>query len=43
MNYFSSSPASDDRDEYPKVTQADMNRATLRLRESQANRDYEDA
>jgi len=27
----SSSPISDDRDEYPKVTQADLDRATFRV------------
>ena len=27
----SSFPTSDDRDEYPKVTQADLNRATFRV------------
>ncbi len=31
MNNFSSSPTSDDRDEYPKVTQADLGRATFRV------------
>ncbi|WP_371830638.1 BrnA antitoxin family protein [Candidatus Entotheonella palauensis] len=31
MNNFSSSPTSDKRDEYPKVTQADLDRATLRV------------
>jgi hypothetical protein len=31
MNNYSSSPPSDDRDEYPKVTQADMDRATFRV------------
>jgi uncharacterized protein (DUF4415 family) len=31
MNNFSSSPTSDDQDEYPKVTQADMDRATFRV------------
>jgi uncharacterized protein (DUF4415 family) len=31
MNNFSSSPTSDDRDEYPKVTQADVDRATFRV------------
>ena len=31
MNNFSSSPTSDDRDEYPKVTQADLDRATFRV------------
>ena len=31
MNNFSSSPTSDDQDEYPKVTQADLDRATFRV------------
>ena len=31
MNNCSSSPISDDRDEYPKVTQADLDRATFRV------------
>lgn len=31
MESFSSSPTSDDRDEYPKVTQADLDRATFRV------------
>jgi uncharacterized protein (DUF4415 family) len=31
MNNSSSSPTSDDRDEYPKVTQADVDRATFRV------------
>ena len=31
MNNDSSSPTSDDRDEYPKVTQADIDRATFRI------------
>jgi uncharacterized protein (DUF4415 family) len=31
MNTFSSSPTSDDRDDYPKVTQADLDRATFRV------------
>jgi uncharacterized protein (DUF4415 family) len=31
MNNYSSSPTSDERDEYPKVTQADINRATFRV------------
>ena len=31
MNNSSSSPTSDDRDEYPKVTQADLDRATFRV------------
>ncbi len=31
MNNLSSSPTSDDRDEYPKVTQADLDRATFRV------------
>ena len=31
MNNISSSPTSDDRDEYPKVTQADVDRATFRV------------
>jgi len=31
MNNDSSSPTSDDRDEYLKVTQADMDRATFRV------------
>jgi uncharacterized protein (DUF4415 family) len=31
MNNCSSSSTSDDRDEYPKVTQADMDRATFRV------------
>jgi uncharacterized protein (DUF4415 family) len=31
MNNCSSSPTSDDRDEYPKVTQADVDRATFRV------------
>jgi uncharacterized protein (DUF4415 family) len=31
ISNFSSSPTSNDRDEYPKVTQADMNRATFRV------------
>ncbi|MDH3601601.1 MAG: BrnA antitoxin family protein [Candidatus Tectomicrobia bacterium] len=31
MNNFSSSPTSDDRDEYPEVTQADLERATFRV------------
>ena len=31
MNNYSSSPTSDERDEYPKVTQADMDRATFRV------------
>jgi uncharacterized protein (DUF4415 family) len=31
MNNFSSSPTSDERDEYPKVTQADLDRATFRV------------
>jgi uncharacterized protein (DUF4415 family) len=31
MNNYSSSPTSDDHDEYPKVTQADMDRATFRV------------
>ena len=31
MLFGSSSPTSDDRDEYPKVTQADLNRATFRV------------
>ena len=31
MKNFSSSPTSDDRDEYPKVTQADFDRATFRV------------
>ena len=31
MNNLSSSTTSDDRDEYPKVTQADLDRATFRV------------
>ena len=31
MNNCSSSPTSDERDEYPKVTQADVDRATFRV------------
>lgn len=31
MNNRSSLPTSDDRDEYPKVTQADLDRATFRV------------
>ncbi len=31
MNNLSSSPTSDNRDEYPKVTQADLDRATFRV------------
>ena len=31
MKSFSSSPTSDDQDEYPKVTQADLDRATFRV------------
>ncbi|MCB2263656.1 MAG: hypothetical protein LGR52_12100 [Candidatus Thiosymbion ectosymbiont of Robbea hypermnestra] len=31
MNNFSSSPTFDNQDEYPKVTQADMDRATFRV------------
>src|SRR4030095_4306540 len=31
MNNGSSSPTSDERDEYPKGTQADMDRATFRV------------
>ena len=31
MNNCSSSPTSDERDEYPKVTQADMDRAAFRV------------
>jgi uncharacterized protein (DUF4415 family) len=31
MNNCYSSPTFDDRDEYPKVTQADLNRATFRV------------
>nr|VFJ57525.1 MAG: BrnA antitoxin of type II toxin-antitoxin system [Candidatus Kentron sp. DK] len=31
MNDFSSSPISDERDEYPKVTQADLDRARFRV------------
>ena len=31
MNNGSSSPTSDDRDEYPYVTQADVDRATFRI------------
>ena len=31
MTNFSSLPASDDRDEYPQVTQADLDRATFRV------------
>jgi uncharacterized protein (DUF4415 family) len=31
MNNFSSSPTSDERDEYPKVTQADLDRAAFRV------------
>ena len=31
MNNTSSSPISDDRDEYPEVTQADLDRATFRV------------
>ena len=31
MNSSSSSPTSDDRDGYPKVTQADLDRATFRV------------
>jgi uncharacterized protein (DUF4415 family) len=31
MNNSSSSPISDDPDEYPKVTQADLERATFRV------------
>src|SRR5712691_9983196 len=31
MNNCSSSPTSDDRDEYPHVTQADVDRATFRI------------
>ena len=31
MNNCSSSPTSDDRDEYPRVTQADIDRATFRV------------
>ena len=31
MNNSSSSPTSDEQDEYPKVTQADMDRATFRV------------
>ena len=31
MNNPSSSPTSDNRDEYPKVTQADLDRATFRV------------
>jgi uncharacterized protein (DUF4415 family) len=31
MNNCSSSPTSDDRDEYPKVTQADIDRARFRV------------
>ena len=31
MNKSSSSPTSDDRDEYPKVTQADLDRANFRV------------
>jgi uncharacterized protein (DUF4415 family) len=31
MNNCSSSPISDDRDEYPKVTQADIDRARFRI------------
>ena len=31
MNSFCSSQTSDERDEYPKVTQADLDRATFRL------------
>ena len=31
MNKSSSSPTSDDRDEHPKVTQADLDRATFRV------------
>ncbi|NNJ84703.1 MAG: toxin-antitoxin system antitoxin subunit [Gammaproteobacteria bacterium] len=32
MNKLSSSPISDERDEYPKVTQTDLDRATFRVR-----------
>ena len=31
MKRFSSPPAVDDRDDYPKVTQADLDRATFRV------------
>lgn len=31
MNNFSSSTTSDDHDEYPQVTQADLDRATFRI------------
>ncbi len=31
MKSFSSSPTSDNRDEYPKVTQRDLDRATFRV------------
>ena len=31
MSNFSSSPTSDDHDEYPNVTQSDMDRATFRV------------
>ena len=31
MKYFSPSATSDDRDEFPKVTQADLDRATFRV------------
>jgi len=31
MNNSSSSPTCDDRDEFPKVTQADLDRATFRV------------
>ena len=31
MNNSSSLPTSDDRDDYPKVTQADLDRATFRV------------
>jgi uncharacterized protein (DUF4415 family) len=31
MNTHSSSPTSDESDEYPKVTQADLDRATFRV------------
>ena len=31
MNNYSSSPTSDERDEYPKVTQAEMDRAAFRV------------
>jgi uncharacterized protein (DUF4415 family) len=38
MSKSSSSPTSDDRDEYPEVTQADLDRATFRVARKPAPR-----